>query len=248
MLLISAMMLGTTTYAWFSMNNSVYAEGMKVTARNTSGSLLIGTWTTDQGVQSPPTKESIRAAHTTHVDFGNTVHQVMPVQHSNPSNPSSYIEFFSSPSSWSYKIADNAESYASTTSATTLTSTTFEGYVVVFDLWICIESGSNTMNNLTANVTIDTDNGSQIMHATRVVVASESASEEFYNAHTEGTVATNAHTTGVTVLRTSITTADLVPVKVYIYIDGEDADVYTNNALNLANTGVRVDFLATPAS
>lgn len=40
MLLISAMLMGTSTYAWFSMNNTVTAQGMKVQAV-TSGGLFI---------------------------------------------------------------------------------------------------------------------------------------------------------------------------------------------------------------
>ena len=41
MLLISAVLMGTSTYAWFSMNESVKAEGMQVTAKSNSTYLLI---------------------------------------------------------------------------------------------------------------------------------------------------------------------------------------------------------------
>lgn len=43
MLLISAVLMGTSTYAWFSMNKSVKAEGMQVTAQSNSTYLLIAT-------------------------------------------------------------------------------------------------------------------------------------------------------------------------------------------------------------
>jgi len=43
MLLISAVLMGTSTYAWFSMNKTVTAEGMQVTAQSNSTYLLIAT-------------------------------------------------------------------------------------------------------------------------------------------------------------------------------------------------------------
>ena len=41
MLLISAVLMGTSTYAWFSMNTTVSATGMQVTANSDSKFLLI---------------------------------------------------------------------------------------------------------------------------------------------------------------------------------------------------------------
>lgn len=42
MLLVSAIMLGSTTYAWFSMNSSVKAENMSVAAMSKTTYLMIG--------------------------------------------------------------------------------------------------------------------------------------------------------------------------------------------------------------
>ena len=41
MLLVAAALLGTSTYAWFSMNATVNATGMQVTAKSNAGFLLI---------------------------------------------------------------------------------------------------------------------------------------------------------------------------------------------------------------
>lgn len=43
MLLISAVLMGTSTYAWFSMNRTVKASGMQVTAQSNSRYLMIAT-------------------------------------------------------------------------------------------------------------------------------------------------------------------------------------------------------------
>ena len=45
MLLLSAMLMGTSTYAWFSMNTSVSASGMQVKAKS-DGGLAIASYTT----------------------------------------------------------------------------------------------------------------------------------------------------------------------------------------------------------
>ena len=46
MLLISAVLMGTSTYAWFSMNKTVTATGMQVTAKNDSIFLIVGSGAT----------------------------------------------------------------------------------------------------------------------------------------------------------------------------------------------------------
>ena len=230
------------------MNNSVTASGMAVTAKNSSGSLLIGTWVSNQGTQDAPTTASLRTAHTTSVNFGGAVEQLMPAQHATISS-GDFISQYNNAGSWSYKIADAANNYASSTGATTLSG--LAGYVKVYDLWICIEAGSNTMENLKANVTIQADGTTaEVRHATRVVVATATAAEEYYNVHREGadTTDTEAHSIGTNVLCTTINESTLVPVKVFVYIDGEDNAVFTNNALNLTNTTISIEFVATPVS
>ena len=41
LLLVSAVLMGTSTYAWFSMNKTVTATGMKITAKSDSVYLVI---------------------------------------------------------------------------------------------------------------------------------------------------------------------------------------------------------------
>lgn len=43
MLLVSAMLVGTSTFAWFSMNNKVAATGMQISAKSDSAYLVINT-------------------------------------------------------------------------------------------------------------------------------------------------------------------------------------------------------------
>ena len=65
MLLVSALFVGTSTYAWFSMNTQVTATNMQVTAKSNATYLLIDT--ADNGTNkdtSATTKETNAAAAT----------------------------------------------------------------------------------------------------------------------------------------------------------------------------------------
>ena len=60
MLLVSAVMLGTTTFAWFSMNNKVTATGLDVTAKANTQFLVIANSLTGGKVEG--TAENVAAA------------------------------------------------------------------------------------------------------------------------------------------------------------------------------------------
>ena len=103
------------------------------------------------------------------------------------------------------------------------------------------------MKDLKCNATIQASETQAVRDAVRVLVASDAAAEEFYNAHTEGTVSTLAHVEGTTVLADSIVNSALTHVKAYIYIDGEDASIYTNNFTNLKEATISLSFIAAEA-
>ena len=249
MLLISAMMLGTTTYAWFSMGNSVTATGIQISAKNESGTLIIGAQTfTNHTADAAPTLTSVQAANMVTVPLNQATYNytdsfaVKPCEHNSTAVNISSLNSFGN---WSYKIADAPDSYASTGSATALTS--FNDYVIYYDLYITVAAGSPAMQNLKCNASIQastTGSTQAVRDAVRVLVASDTTSEEFYNAHTESGTATAAHTTGETVLAASVTSGALVHLRVYIYLDGEDETIYTNNFLNLAAATIDLSFSA----
>lgn len=245
MLLISAILVSTSTYAWFSMNTQVTATGMQISAKNESGSLIIGATTYSGTTATAPTMEGVQTASLTSVNLANAQYNytadfaVKPSAHADKST----IADLDSVANWSYKVADTPSSYASTKTATALTS--FAGYVIYYDLYLTVATGSPAMANLKCNATIQASGATdEVRNGVRVLVASDTNAEEFFNAHTESGTAVDAHTQGSTVLASSITSSTLTHVRVYIYLDGEDASVFTNNFTNLKAATISLSFTA----
>lgn len=250
MVLVAAVALGSSTYAWFASNASVTASGMKISAKNDTGALIIGGTKYEEGTKQDPSVTSVQAAHLTAINLGDTGYNyttdfaVKPSQHvAGTEEAPLKISTLDTVGNWSYKIANNPASYASSGDATVLTG--FSDYVLYYDLWITVATGSPDMKELKCDATITaTGDSAHVRDAVRVVVASETAAEEFYNAHTSSGASVAAHTTGATVLDDTIKSTELTHVRVYIYLDGEDATVYTNNFKNLAEATVSLTFTA----
>lgn len=82
MLLISAVLMGTSTYAWFSMNKTVTATGMQVTAQSNSTYLLIATGDANK------TAEAIQALQTNTTATVTTGNQTLyPAAFNNSTDP-----------------------------------------------------------------------------------------------------------------------------------------------------------------
>lgn len=245
MLLVSAILVSTSTYAWFSMNNSVTASGMSISAKNESGSLIIGATTYSGTTPSTPTLTGVQTANLTTVDLSQatynytTDYSVKPSAHAAKTT----IADLDSVANWSYKVATLPSNYASTGTATALT--TFSGYVLYYDLYLTVATGSPAMANLKCNATIQASGATdEVRNGVRVLVASDTNAEEFFNAHTESGTATAAHTEGSVVLASSITSTALTHIRVYIYLDGEDSTVFTNNFTNLKSATISLSFTA----
>lgn len=254
MVLVAAVALGSSTYAWFAANNSVSATGMKISAKNDTGALIIGATTYGESGPVDPDLTGVQEANLTTINLGDAKYNytsnfaVKPSQHKAESGSLKLnISTLNTFGNWSYKIADAPTSYVSSKAATDLTA--FTDYVLYYDLWITVATGSPNMQNLKCSAEIQaTGDKANVRDAVRVLVASETAAEEFYNAHTSSGSAVTAHTTGETVLASAIASTALTHVRVYIYIDGEDATVYTNNFSNLKEATVALTFTAENAT
>lgn len=246
MLLVSAILVSTATYAWFSMNNSVTATGMSISAKNESGSLIIGATTYTGTTPATPTLTGVQTANLTTVDLSQATYNyttdfaVKPSAHAAKTT----IADLDSVANWSYKTADAPSNYASSAVAGTAL-TTFSGYVLYYDLYLTVATGSPAMANLKCNATIQASGATdEVRNGVRVLVASDTDAEEFFNTHIESGTNVDAHTQGTVVLASSITSAALTHIRVYIYLDGEDSTVFTNNFTNLKSATVTLSFTA----
>jgi len=222
MLCVMLAMLSTATFAWFSMNDRVSATNMAITAKSDSSFLLIGA-----GQMSAA---EVQAGNKSTVEALNTDAQLLPVAHDEITN----VAAADTVSNWYYMRADAPTASASTGSKTPLTS--LENYVLVNEFSITSAVGSATMNNLKCTATVET--ADEAADAVKVLVATATAVDEFEVGTRAGSVS----------LAPTITSGEVVSVKVYVYWDGNDSDVFTNNMAKLQETTVSLDFTATVAN
>ena len=214
--------------AWFAANTTVTATGMSVTAKSDNTFLLIKAGAlegeTSAKVSAIQTDKAISATAT------NTSGVLYPCAHDSVAN----ITAADTVSNWYYKTSDDPSLYGGQghESAPTQLSS-FTDYVLVNEFNMTIAQGGNQMDNLRVGTCTITTSGSQ---AVGVLVASATAVEEFSG--TGGAL----NRADPVILQSSLTSTTLMQVKVYIYWDGTDSDVTTNNFDNLLSTTVELTF------
>ena len=243
MLAVSASMLGTSTYAWFSMNKDVTVNGMSVTAKSDTAFLVVKQAALDNDANTVAALQSEAKITDTALTASA---QLYPTAHDDIAATAniSAIEATDTTNTtdkdiWYYKYStDPDSSNTSVTSATYVPDASFDDYVLVnaFDLTVKNNGGGASISNLkVSSCTITaSDSGDQ---AVKVLVAGPDGNAEFDGAG-------NANGSN-NVICNSVTNAALSQVRVYVYWDGNDADVYTNGAADLKNTAVTVGFTGT---
>ena len=229
MVCVAAVALGSSTYAWFVSNNKVEATTTNISAQSNSAYLVIDTKKT--------TKDSISS-----VSAGDTVTPLYPAK----------IEKSSGNALWKSAYADkaNAATMKAGTEFTiddgTAEKAVSAGYAVKNKFYIGTGTYDGEFTNLhITGVTVDTataDVTKNLGNAMRVLVVCgndwqvwSAAGEKLSSSESTGT----AFTTGVK--KDQDATVD-----VYVYYDGDDANVYSDNLTNLTSNGVTITFEATP--
>lgn len=229
MVLVAGIALASATYAWFVSNNKVEATTTNISAQSNSAYLVIDTKKT--------TKDSISS-----VSAGETVTPLYPAK----------IEKSSGNALWKSAYADkaNAATMKAGTEFTiddgTAEKAVSAGYAVKNTFYIGTGTYDGEFTNLhITGVTVDTataDDNKNLGNAMRVLVVCgndwqvwSAAGEKLSSSESLGT----AFTTGVK--KDQDATVD-----VYVYYDGDDENVYSDNLTNLTSNGVTITFEATP--
>lgn len=234
MLLVSAVLVGTSTYAWFSMNDNVTVTGLQVTAQTDQPYLIIGTGENDtaEELQALPKKEPVEGK-TVNFDVSDTDAKVKPVAHETLANAAAA----ETAGNWYWYNAEKTS--ASGQGANTKnTLTDVAGYVITRTVYMTIVKDTPQLSDIKATVAITAKDGKTI-DAAKVLLAvyndtADKGTEEFDKAKTAST----SLKTGV------VTDATVVKVVIYIYIDGADASIYTDNAANLGTAKIDITFKA----
>ncbi len=268
LLILSTAASVTGTVAWFAANASVQANGMRITANTDSSFLIVGTANNLATVQagnlttadlssvnaqvSPVAHDAIaNTADATATDVSNIKQyalisdttQKITIDSYNAlsaANQALYQAENAAGTNWYYQVADAVTASTSTKQKNYL-ATLDTNYIIHTTIYVTMSVGSNDASNLKVKeVSFDMTNvkngASETMNPVRVLVTSASNSAEF---------SARTPTTGLpsdVVLASSVTSAALVPIDIFVYYDGNDADVFTNNAANLEGATIGLTF------
>ena len=215
MLLISAMLMGTSTFAWFSMNTTVTANGMKIKAKSDSASLVI-----NEGTTFDKSGTAYTATASSDVTLLPVAHGTVTNSNGTPSEITDKADM-TDPTKWYYAYAnDNTTSTAKDKTAVTCTGLTN---------YIAKTSFSIGLNDKSADTAKGTNLGVSKVQITtnagiKVVVVCGTNIFTFD--------ATNNGVVSDKVLANEVTKTGVV-VDVYYFIDGNSTEVYTNNLSSL---------------
>ena len=255
MLTVSAAMLVSSTFAWFSMNKTVTAQSITMNVKSESTYLLIG-----EGENNTPAKIWDTAATSLTWSTSEALYPSAPVQNA---TEAAYIATESATGSGKTtananiatagqiidtraKAADfktwyTADATAVTGAAIKVDSAkqlaSFENYVYTKTVYLTVAKGANDANNLTVSAAFTQTGAGNDVTAARVLVASGNN----IIAVLDNTTNTSATITGATV-----TDKNVVPLDLYFYYDGNATPIYTNNRANLTGTTVNLTFDVTP--
>lgn len=246
MLTVSAAMLVSSTFAWFSMNRNVKASTMSISAKSDSTFLLIGTGEDD-------TAAEIQGKKSTSVNIGDSkvFTQLIPsapvidadkTAHSELSGATAVTDKTTAAVEgnwWTANSSDPANATTDTINVAPLTD--FDGYVIKKTVYLTVAVGANEANTLTIKPTFTAQSTAdgKVFDGVKVLVATS-----------DGMMTTLTKTqngTKVPIQGThNITSSGVLTVDLYIYYDGKDSTVYSNNYANLTGADVTFDFDVEP--
>lgn len=258
MLTVSAAMLVSSTFAWFSMNKTVQATSMQVSAKSDSTYLLIhGTETTATGIQSAnltnyaltvadeealliPSSPALTEAEVGYLTTSGKVVgtdaaiTTAGVLVDNPTKAATVTNWFTA-NALGVGAAD-----IDTTTARQLS--TFNGYVIRKTLYLTVASGSNPANNLKVTPNFEQKTGGTDLTAAKMVVTTSDGGFAVLTSAQNGTEVDIKGT------NTNLTDNAVLTVNLYIYYDGDEAPVYTNNMGNLKGANMGLTFAVEPVT
>ena len=259
MLLVSAVMLGTTTFAWFSMNNKVTATRMQIEAKTNDTYLLIST---------NSDKDQIQVDKKTTVDFGMTnATKLYPSAPCMNETEESYLttdgykvngtkietagvqiknkDAAAAVTNWYTAQAEDAtKSDIKADTAKQLTS--FTDYVEAKTLYLTVAKGVNAANKLNVKPTF-TALDNKIITGVKLLVVVTYAD----NSVKIVTISSANNNNEVPLYEQDtqhITDAGVATVSMFLYYDGNDTSVYTNNAALIGGASVSLEFTVSTVS
>ena len=229
MLIVSAIMLSTASYAWFASNLDVEATNMKVNVNSDVKFLQISATSKDEGYNdsvniNDATAKSLELVHAT---VG---------EHNTPS-----YETNKNAITWQIGSSEDPGD-ANTDSELTNISKELSNYAYSKDFWVKVSDGSANLSNLIiSGVTISAGNNS-LQPAMRVLAVGKDGIQ-LWSVRDGGLVEDTNHDEKLIENITADKTDDQ-KVTIYIYFDGADEIAYTDALVDTEDLVVTVAFSA----
>jgi hypothetical protein len=210
MLLVSAVLMSTASYAWFAMNTTVTVDGLNVTAKADDEIFLeikneLGNW--DVAYEKEADAVALLPAANKFVASGE--------------NRTPVANLYKG-ANWYYKIGSDVESSDGGETEYPITDALLGNYVAVATYAIRVNPNMQTkaFDLYVSSITID--EGAD-MDGVCVIIAGANGWQEF-KASSDGTIDFDAQN----ILSNEVTTTEQT-ITVYYYIDGNNEKVTTNN-------------------
>ncbi|MBQ6095266.1 MAG: hypothetical protein IJL09_07670 [Lachnospiraceae bacterium] len=212
MVLVATIALGSSTYAWFAANKVVTAEASKIYAQTNAGSLVI--MYNASAIYSDLTTDASEIADT----------PLFPAQWSNTVDPTTY-QF----ETGFAEVVEAAGLKAGTLVAVGDPDAAVTGEYAVKSVFNVSAKGENLANLKVTQASIGGSGNANLDSALRVLVVCGS---NWVLCNQSGIVSSSGSTAGF--LASTVTAGNDVEVDMYVFYDGNDSEIYTNNLSNLA--------------
>ena len=255
MLLLGTAASVTGTVAWFSLNTTVTANGMQIKAKSDNTYLLISkTNTTASAIQtenvktvdaginatiyaSAPCLTAEQAAllpASTGKKVGEDPITVAGAQITNAATAAEYTNWYTAEAA--------APSAATMAAGTARQLTAFTNYVVVQNFYLTVAAGANGANNLSLTSTISQYSTGNDVNAVKYLITT---SDGGYAAIS---TANNGTPVSISGSNTTLSDSIVLTVTLYIYYDGNEEHVYTNNAAQMLGGTIALSFTVSPVA
>lgn len=247
MLLISAVLMGTSTYAWFSMNTRVTATGMQVTAKSDSKFLQIvaGTdaFVENEAQTSATAKNASKQVRPVAIGSAISDDAITELTSTVKASEIKWAEAFSNDPTVSTKTGKYSDV---TTKATLTTEDNLYTLVNSFKVRLNEKAGATDAADLTVEtVKIESTNttaNNALKKAVRVLIVCGDSWSVWGVDAADGTDAKQINGSSSTSVIAAKVTTTATDINVYIFFDGEDDVTTTNNATTLGTDGYKVEF------
>lgn len=243
MLLVSAVLLGTSTFAWFSMNDEVTVSGMQITAKSDQHYLIVGSTNDLTALQDKTTGNQMTVELKKPDSTDPLSATVKPVQPK--AGAITNATTAAAPGSWEWYVGTsktdgtakpNPEGGATTPNAVT----DLNEYTLHTTVYITVAKDTPEAKNLILEKATfaKAGAGKNLDGFGGVVVATTEAADRV-----DSDNALKARdAAGKPILAATVNDQTVIAVDIYVYVYGANANITTENAFDLATLSLELKF------